>query len=106
MVWIECRFIHHPVAELPLKSCESRTTGGIVVKETQNQRIVSQRLNSVAEIGDRVEDNSVCAVIETEFLRREKIYKVLKHTATRVAVGDMGDMIRGDDPLKNGLRSS
>ena len=93
MVWIECGFVAHPVAELAAQSGYCGTPGGIVVKIAQYQRVFRQSRDCFADIRHGVKHNTVVAVIESEAFRRKKVDKALEDVAQGVAVGNMGDML-------------
>ena len=90
VVGIECRFVCNPVAELPLKSGEGISPGLVIVEIAQYQGISIECRNRLADIGDRVEDNSVSAVIDPEPFRRKEVDEALEHVTAQVAIGYTG----------------
>ena len=103
MIGIESRFVCNPVAELPLKSGEGISSGLVIVEIAQHQGISVECRNRLADIGDRVEDNSVGTVIESEAFSRKKVYEALENIAARVAIDNTGYILWRITPLEKGV---
>ena len=103
MVWIECGLIHYSVTQLPAESGECGTAGLVIVEVTGDYRIVRQDSQGFADIGNGVENHGIKAVIYTESFPRKEVDEALEHVASRITVGDMGNVFRRIRPLIEGI---
>ena len=99
MIGIESRLVHYFVAQIPAESGECGTTGLVIVEITGYDGIVRQDSQSLADIGDGVENHGIKAVIYTEAFPRKEVNESLEHIASGIVVRNMGNVFRWVRPL-------